>query len=278
MPSNGGREHLPRPAHTASADKPTEGAERPLLTLSPLPSNTIPRLLSLFQLLHRAVVAGYIQSTWTCNFDFRPFRIRKTERASVVACMNGAADIPMSGRDTAADMPSVPPSACARPAGDGPAVLGLPKSGSRTSLASSEVFPEDVGKRMGIDNSKMVEALPTPPLGCVGATFFSWMDSLVSLGYARNKAGENLQHTDLWELREDLRAQNVVDRFEKFWAEEQAAAKAVGRKAKLESVFWKLTKPWIVASGCFELLRMASQYASPMIIKYIIQYIQVLLA
>ena len=191
--------------------------------------------------------------------------------------MDPAADERLSGRDMAADTNGLP-SAGAAPAGDGPVVQGLPKTGSRTSLASNESFPEDIGKRMAIDNSSMVEALPTPAIGCFSWTFFAWMDNLVSLGYARNKAGENLQHADLWELREDLRAQNVVERFERFWAEEQAAAIAAGRKAKLESVFWKLTKPWVMASAGFELLRMASQYASPMIIKYIIQYIQVLFA
>ena len=84
-----------------------------------------------------------------------------------------------------------------------------------------------------------------------------------------------LQHTDLWELPENLRAAHVVQQFEHHWAEEVAASKAAGRKAKLETAFWKITKPWIMASASFELLRMCAQYASPMVIKYIIQYIQV---
>ena len=174
-----------------------------------------------------------------------------------------------SGRDAAVDMPSQPTDPT--PKTTEPVVATLPRAGSK----GEDAILEDIGKRVAIDNSKMVEPQPTPEIGCASATFFSWMDNLVSLGYARNKAGENLQHADLWELREELRAQTVVDDFERFWAEEQAAAAAAGRKAKIESVFWKLTKPWIVASGCFELLRMASQYASPMIIKYIIEYIQV---
>ena len=174
-----------------------------------------------------------------------------------------------AGRNTAADLQPMPPADAPKTAA--PVVVALP----RTRSKGEEAILEDVGKRVAIDNSKMVEPHPTPVIGCASATFFSWMDGLVSLGYARNKAGENLQHADLWELREELRAQTVVDNFERFWAEEQAVAAAAGRKAKLESVFWRLTKPWVVASGCFELLRMASQYASPMIIKYIIQYIQV---
>lgn len=147
----------------------------------------------------------------------------------------------------------------------------LPKSSSRDSLCSLE----SLGRRQKVDNKEMVVAAKRPIVGCLGHTFFSWMDDMVQLGYKRNKAGENLQHTDLWELPENLRAAHVVQQFEYHWAEEVAAAKAAGRKAMLETAFWKITKPWILASASFELLRMCSQYASPMVIKYIIQYIQV---
>jgi len=122
----------------------------------------------------------------------------------------------------------------------------------------------------------MVTAAPSPEVGCLGHIFFSWMDSMVQLGYKRNKEGDNLQNSDLWELPENLRAAHIVQRYEEFWAEEQAAARKVDRKPKLFKVFWKLTKPWILASACCELLRIAAQYASPLVIKEIIKYIQVL--
>ena len=179
--------------------------------------------------------------------------------------------------DTGSDLPPAQPMvANDKPAhgeGGGPVVKVMTKSGSHESLSS---IPESLGKRVAIDNAKMVTAAPSPEVGCLGQIFFSWMDNIVQLGYKRNKAGDNLQHSDLWELPENLRAGNVVQRFEEFWAEEQAAAKALDKKPKLDRVFWKLTKPWILASACFELLRLLAQYASPLVIREIIKYIQVL--
>ena len=98
-------------------------------------------------------------------------------------------------------------------------------------------MPEDLGQRQALDNARMVEANPTPNVGCLGHVFFSWMDSLVRLGYNRNKADENLQHADLWELPENLRAGHVIDRFEVLWAEEQAAAQAARYQRVRGSVF-----------------------------------------
>jgi ABC-type multidrug transport system fused ATPase/permease subunit len=83
-----------------------------------------------------------------------------------------------------------------------------------------------------------------------------------------------LEHQDLWELQQDLRAEQVVQHFELYWAEEQAAAMTAGKKANLSNVFWKLTKPWILASAGFELLRLVAQYTAPMVIRQIIYYIQ----
>ena len=152
-----------------------------------------------------------------------------------------------------------------------PLAKTMNKSGSHGSLAS---MPEDLGKRQALDNARMVEANPTPKVGCLGHVFFTWMDSLVRLGYNRNKADENLQHADLWELPENLRAGHVIDRFEVLWAEEQAAAQAAGRKARLGNAFYQLVKHWVMASAAFELLRMASQYASPLVVRYLVVYLQ----
>jgi len=156
--------------------------------------------------------------------------------------------------------------------GGGPVVKRITNPGSHESGSN----PQGLGRRVAIDSAKMVTAAPSPKVGCLGHIFFSWMDSMVQLGYKRNKEGDNLQNSDLWELPENLRAAHVVQRYESFWAEEQAAAREVGRKPKLIKVFWKLTKPWVLASACFELLRVGAQYASPLVIKEIIKYIQVL--
>jgi ABC-type multidrug transport system fused ATPase/permease subunit len=147
----------------------------------------------------------------------------------------------------------------------------LSKSASQESLCS---LPEGLGKRTAVDSSQMVVAHPTPDVGAVGHVFFTWMDNIIQLGFKRNKDGANLEHQDLWELQHDLRAEQVVQHFELYWAEEQAAAIAAGKKANLSNVFWKLTKPWILASAGFELLRLVAQYTAPMVIREIIYYIQ----
>jgi len=188
----------------------------------------------------------------------------------------------LQGRDVPAMPPGEHASLPAASVNGGAAITGgdghpiktvvLPKSASHGSNMSE--LPEGLGKRTAIDTTKMVVANPTPDVGALGYVFFTWMDHIVQLGYQRNKGGDNLEHKDLWELQENLRAQHVVAQFETMWAEEQATSKAAGKKASLSNVFWKLTKPWIMASAGFELLRMSAQYASPMVIKQIILYIQ----
>lgn len=56
-------------------------------------------------------------------------------------------------------------------------------------------------------NSKVQEVNPYPNPGIFSLLVFSWLDKMIKHAYAMNKEGKNIDGTDLWELRQDMRSE-----------------------------------------------------------------------
>jgi hypothetical protein len=131
---------------------------------------------------------------------------------------------------------------------------------SNTSCAMKKDCETEVSKDLEQDN--LVRVLPAPISGIFSTIFFTWLNSIVNLGYRRNREGKGLEPEDLWELRPAFQGQSVKRSFELYWQQEQ-----LKEKPSIANALWMMTSPLILTSVMFELVRIVASFANPLILK-----------
>ena len=113
-----------------------------------------------------------------------------------------------------------------------------------------------------LEQDNLVKVKPAPITGIFSAVFFTWLNSIVNLGYHRNREGKGLEPEDLWELRPAFQGQTVKNSFEFYWQQEQ-----LKEKPSIAYALWRMTSPLILTSALFEIVRIVASFANPLILK-----------
>ena len=113
-----------------------------------------------------------------------------------------------------------------------------------------------------LEQDSFVKVLPAPISGIFSTIFFTWLNSIVNLGYHRNREGTGIEPEDLWELRPAFQGQTVKSSFEFYWHQEQ-----LKEKPSIANALWMMTSPLILTSVIFELVRIVASFANPLILK-----------
>jgi hypothetical protein len=119
---------------------------------------------------------------------------------------------------------------------------------------------EDVPRNL--EQGNLVKVKPPPNPGIFGAIFFTWLNSIVNLGYRRNREGKGIEPEDLWELRPQFQGQNVKDAFEAAWKLERSRP-----KPSITRALWRMVHPLVLTSAAFEIIRIVASFANPLILK-----------
>ena len=140
-----------------------------------------------------------------------------------------------------------------------------------TNAADSKIASDrDTGNESEqvLERANLAKVKPTPKPGIFSTIFFTWLNSIVNLGYHRNNEGKGLEPEDLWELRPEFQSQNVKNSFEFYWQQEQSR-----EKPSITRALWRLTNSLIITSAMFEFMRIIASFANPLILQVFIQEI-----
>jgi hypothetical protein len=127
-------------------------------------------------------------------------------------------------------------------------------------LKSAEKIVHDVSRNL--EQGNIVKVKPPPKPSIFGAIFFTWLNSIVNLGYRRNREGKGIEPEDLWELQPQFQGQNVKDAFEASWNQERSRP-----KPSITRALWRMVHPLVISSACFEIIRIVASFANPLILK-----------